>query len=80
MFGDEDQAVPWQQGIELYLAFRRLNKVAFFLQYHNEPHWPNKFHNKLDYAIKIKEFFDTYLKKKQPPDWIEKGENIIIKE
>ncbi len=80
MFGDEDQAVPWQQGIELYLAFRRLNKTAYFLQYHNEPHWPTKFHNKLDYAIKIKEFFDTYLKKKKPPEWMEKGENIIIKE
>jgi dipeptidyl aminopeptidase/acylaminoacyl peptidase len=80
MFGDEDQAVPWQQGIELYLAFRRLNKVAFFLQYHNEKHWPTKFPNRLDYAIKIKEFFDTYLKKKTPPEWIQKGENLIIKE
>ncbi len=80
MFGDEDQAVPWQQGIELYLALRRLNKTAFFLQYHKERHWPEKFPNKLDYAIKIKEFFDTYLKKKAPPEWIEKGESIIIKE
>ncbi|QLH52860.1 MAG: hypothetical protein CH6_0257 [Candidatus Kapaibacterium sp.] len=80
MFGDEDQAVPWQQGIELYLAFRRLNKTAFFLQYHKEKHWPEKFPNKLDYAIKIKEFFDTFLLKKTPPDWIKNGENIIIKE
>lgn len=80
MFGDEDQAVPWQQGIELYLAFRRLQKTIFFLQYHNEKHWPEKFHNKLDYAIKIKEFLDTYLKKKTPPEWIQKGENIIIKD
>ncbi|MCX7908721.1 MAG: prolyl oligopeptidase family serine peptidase [Ignavibacteria bacterium] len=80
MFGDEDQAVPWQQGIELYLAFRRLNKTVFFLQYHKEKHWPEKFPNKLDYAIKIKEFFDTYLKKKPAPEWILKGENLIIKE
>ncbi|MGB9771415.1 MAG: alpha/beta hydrolase family protein [Candidatus Kapaibacteriota bacterium] len=80
MFGDEDQAVPWQQGIELYLALRRLNKTAFFLQYHKEKHWPEKFPNKLDYAIKIKEFFDTFLLKKTPPDWIIKGENIIIKD
>ncbi len=80
MFGDQDQAVPWQQGIELYLALRRLNKPAFFLQYHNEKHWPEKFPNKLDYAIKIKEFFDTYLKKKTPTEWIQKGENLIIKE
>lgn len=79
MFGDEDQAVPWQQGIELYLALRRLQKSVFFLQYHNEPHWPMLFANRLDYAIKTKEFFDTYLKKIPPPDWIIKGENYFIK-
>ncbi len=80
MFGDEDGAVPWQQGIELYLAFRRANKPVFFLQYHNEGHWPNKYFNRLHYALKIKEFFDTYLKKTPPPDWIRDGESIIIKE
>ena len=26
MFGDEDGAVPWYQGIELYLAMRRFEK------------------------------------------------------
>ncbi|MCX7735983.1 MAG: prolyl oligopeptidase family serine peptidase [Candidatus Kapabacteria bacterium] len=73
MFGDEDQAVPWQQGIELYLAMRRLNKNCIFLQYRDEPHWPNKFHNRLDYAIKTKEFFDHYLLKKPAPNWMTEG-------
>lgn len=73
MFGDEDQAVPWEQGIELYLAMRRLNKNCIFLQYYNEPHWPNKYHNRLDYAIRTKEFFDHYLLKKPAPDWIING-------
>lgn len=75
MFGDKDEAVPWQQGIELYLALRRLQKPAFFLQYHNEPHWPKLFANRLDYAIKTKEFFDTFLKKLPPSKWILEGEN-----
>jgi dipeptidyl aminopeptidase/acylaminoacyl peptidase len=73
MFGDEDQAVPWEQGIELYLAMRRLNKNCIFLQYHDEPHWPNKYHNRLDYARRTKEFFDHYLLKKPAPDWIING-------
>lgn len=73
MFGDEDQAVPWEQGIELYLAMRRLNKNCIFLQYRDEPHWPNKYHNRLDYAIRTKEFFDHYLLKKPAPDWIING-------
>ena len=38
-FGDEDEAVPWEQGIELYLAMRRLGKESVFLpRYHGEPH------------------------------------------
>ncbi len=73
MFGDIDEAVPWEQGIELYMAFRRLNKNCIFLQYRNEPHHPRKYHNKLDYAIKMKEFFDHYLLGTPAPKWMTKG-------
>jgi dipeptidyl aminopeptidase/acylaminoacyl peptidase len=73
MFGDDDWAVPWQQGQEIYLAWRRLNKNCIFLQYFDEPHWPEKFHNRLDYALRMKEFFDTYVLKKTAPDWITNG-------
>lgn len=73
MFGDKDQAVPWEQGIELYLAMRRLNKNCIFLEYRGEPHWPRKYFNRLDYAIKMKEFYDHYLKGKPAPEWMTKG-------
>ncbi len=73
MFGDEDGAVPWEQGIELYLAMRRLGKDCIFLQYRGEPHHPQKYPNKLDYAIKMKEYLDHYLKGLPAPDWITKG-------
>lgn len=72
-FGDEDGAVPWYQGIELYLAMRRLQKNCVFLQYRGEPHHLRKYPNKLDYSIKMKQFFDHYLKGMPAPDWIEKG-------
>jgi len=72
-FGDEDGAVPWYQGIELYLAMRRLEKDCVFLQYRGEPHHLGKYANKLDYSIKMKEYFDFYLKGKPAPDWITKG-------
>jgi dipeptidyl aminopeptidase/acylaminoacyl peptidase len=72
-FGDEDGAVPWYQGIELYLAMRRLQKDCIFLQYRGEPHHLQKYPNKLDYSIKMKEYFDHYLKGKTAPDWIKKG-------
>ncbi len=72
-FGDEDGAVPWYQGIELYLAMRRLEKDCVFLQYRGEPHHLGKYPNKLDYSIKMKEYFDHYLRGMKAPDWIEKG-------
>jgi dipeptidyl aminopeptidase/acylaminoacyl peptidase len=69
MHGDEDEAVPWYQSIELYLALRRAGKDAVFLQYRGEPHHPRKYANKLDYSIKMKEFFDHYLKGAPAPQW-----------
>ena len=72
-FGDEDDAVPWPQGVELYLAMRRLGKDCILLEYRNEPHHLKKYPNKLDYSIKMKEYFDHYLKGMPAPGWISAG-------
>ena len=72
-FGDEDGAVPWYQGIELYLAMRRLGKDCVFLQYRKEPHHLQKYANKVDYTIKMMQYFDHYLKGLPASDWIKKG-------
>ncbi len=71
--GDEDEAVPWQQSIEMYLAMRRLGKECVFLQYRGEPHHLKKYPNKLDYTIKMKEYLDHYLKGMPAPEWMTKG-------
>lgn len=68
-FGDDDGAVPWEQGIEYYLALRRLNKEVVMLHYENEPHHLQQYANKIDYTIKMLEFFDHYLKGDPAPDW-----------
>ena len=74
MHGDKDGAVPWYQSIEMYLAMRRLGKECVFLQYNDEPHHLKKYPNKLDYAKKMKEYLDYYLKKTIPaPRWIVEG-------
>lgn len=73
MFGDEDEAVPWEQGIEMYLAMRRLRKDVIFLQYRDEPHHPQKYANKLDYFLRMKEYLDHHLKGEPAADWIEEG-------
>jgi dipeptidyl aminopeptidase/acylaminoacyl peptidase len=33
---DEDDAVPWYQGIEFFLALRRLGKEAYMFVYNGE--------------------------------------------
>jgi hypothetical protein len=33
-----------------------------------------KYPNKLDYTIKMKQYFDHYLKGEQAPDWLRQGE------
>ena len=83
MHNDNDGAVPWYQGIEYFVALRRLNKPAWMLNYNDEPHWPLKWQNRLDFNIRMKQFFDHYLKDAPMPIWMkesipayEKGINL----
>lgn len=74
MFGDKDDAVPWEQGVEMYLAMRRAGKDVVFLQYEDEPHHLKKYPNKVDYSIRMMQYFDHYLKGTPAPEWIKAGE------
>ncbi len=71
MFGDKDDAVPYEQGVELYLACRRFEKNCIMLQYEGEPHHLKKYANSLDYILRMKEFFDHYTLGKPAATWIE---------
>jgi dipeptidyl aminopeptidase/acylaminoacyl peptidase len=70
---DNDDAVPWYQGIEFYLSLRRLGKEVYFFNYNGEPHGLRKRQNQKDYSRRMKEFFDHKLKGTPAPDWIQKG-------
>lgn len=73
MHNDEDGAVPWYQGIEYFVALRRLNKPAWMLNYRGEPHWPLKVQNRIDFNIRMSQFFDHYLKGEPMPKWMKDG-------
>ncbi len=70
---DEDDAVPWYQGIEFYLALRRLNKEAYMFSYNGEKHGLRKRINQKDYTRRLQEFFDHFLKGAPAPEWMQKG-------
>lgn len=73
MHNDQDGHVPWYQGIEYFVALKRLGKPAWMLNYTGEPHWPTKTPNKLDFQIRMKQFFDHYLKGEPMPKWMKEG-------
>ncbi len=73
MHNDEDGAVPWYQGIEYFGALRRLGKPAWLLNYRGEPHWPVKVQNRIDFNIRLAQFFDYYLKGAPMPKWMRDG-------
>lgn len=77
LHGNVDEAVPFSQGVELFLAFRRLSKNCVLVEYRNEPHHPRKYENKLDWAIKMKEWFDHYVLGKPAPKWISEGRTFM---
>ena len=75
MHNDGDGAVPWYQGIELFTAMRRLNKPAWMLTYNNEEHnlKAENWANRMDLTIRMKQFFDHYLKGEPMPGWMQNG-------
>lgn len=79
LHNDADTAVPWYQGIEMYMALRRLDKPVWMLNYNGEPHWPVKRENRMDFQIRMKQFFDYYLKGAEEPLWMKEGIPAIEK-
>lgn len=73
MHNDADGHVPWYQGIEFFMALRRLNKPVWMLNYNGEPHWPTKYENIKDFNIRMSQFFDHYLLGSPAPSWMHSG-------
>lgn len=73
LHNDNDGAVPWYQGIELFVALRRLGKPAWLVNYNGEPHWPLPFPKRRDWNIRMQQFFDHYLMDAPAPEWLLHG-------
>ncbi|MBL8892799.1 MAG: S9 family peptidase [Planctomycetaceae bacterium] len=73
LHNDNDGAVPWYQGIELFMALRRLGQPAWLLNYNGEPHGITKEENRRDFAIRMQQFFDHYLQGAPAAKWMVSG-------
>ncbi|MFN0088351.1 MAG: prolyl oligopeptidase family serine peptidase [Blastocatellia bacterium] len=80
LHNDEDDAVPWYQGIEYYLALRRLEKEVYMFNYNGEKHGLRRRLNQKDYTRRLQEFFDYNLKGASKPEWMEQGIRYLDRE
>lgn len=68
---DEDDAVPWYQGIEFFTALRRLGKEAYWFNYNGEKHGLRDRDNMKHFTVHMAEFFDHYLLDRPRPAWMD---------
>ncbi|WP_370871304.1 prolyl oligopeptidase family serine peptidase [Algoriphagus sp.] len=73
MHNDADGSVPWYQGIEMFMALKRLDKPAWLLQYNGEDHNLVQRKNAKDLSVRLSQFFDHYLKGAPAPLWMTEG-------
>lgn len=73
LHNDRDGAVDFNQGITYFNTLRQLGKTVILLEYVGENHGLSRDVNRKDYAIRMSEWFDHYLKDAPAPDWMTKG-------
>jgi dipeptidyl aminopeptidase/acylaminoacyl peptidase len=73
LHGTADGAVDFGQGLEFYAAARRLGKQVILLSYADEAHHLGRRENQKDFQIRMRQFFDHYLKGAPAPLWMVEG-------
>ena len=80
MHNDNDGAVPWYQGIEMFMGLRRLGKPCWLLEYNGEEHNLRERRNRKDLSVRLQQFFDYYLKDAPAPAWMTSGVPTTVKD
>ncbi len=73
LHNDKDGAVDFTQGVEYFNTLRRLGKPVWMLEYVGENHGLRKPANRRDYTVRMREFFDHYLKGAPMAGWMKDG-------
>ena len=73
LHNERDGAVDFNQGITFFNTLRELGKDVVLLQYVGENHGLQQPRNQKDYTIRMREYFDHYLKGAPAPDWLKDG-------
>ena len=73
LHNDKDGAVDFNQGVIYFNTLRQLQKDVIMLEYVGENHGVSRPVNQRDYARRMSEYFDHYLKGDTAPEWLKNG-------
>jgi dipeptidyl aminopeptidase/acylaminoacyl peptidase len=73
MHNDHDDIVPWPQAVEYFLALRRAGKEVYLFNYNDELHSLRRRADQKDFAKRMHQFFDHFLKGAPKPAWMADG-------
>lgn len=73
LHNDRDGAVDFNQGITYYNTLRELGKEVVLLEYVGENHGLSRPANQKDYAVRMMEWFDHFLRGEPAPEWLQEG-------
>ncbi len=79
LHGTADGSVEWLQAVEFYNALRFNGKNVILVSYPGQGHHATKLENKIDFQIRMEQFYDHYLKGKPAPEWMVKGVPFLEK-
>jgi hypothetical protein len=73
LHGTADGSVDYGQGLEYFNMARRMGKEVILLSYPDEGHHLSRKENRIDFQIRMMQFFEHYLKGTQPAKWMVEG-------
>ena len=80
LHGTADGSVDYGQGLEYYAMARRLGKEVILLSYPDQGHHLSTKENRIDFQIRMMQYFDHYLKGTQKAEWMVEGVPFLEKE
>jgi dipeptidyl aminopeptidase/acylaminoacyl peptidase len=76
--GKNDGTVPYSQAEKLFSVLLRLKRKAWLVTYESGDHTFSSYSERLDYSIRMMQFFDHYLKDKPAPKWMTGNYDPIV--
>jgi dipeptidyl aminopeptidase/acylaminoacyl peptidase len=81
LHGTADGSVEWLQAVEFYNGLRWFEKEnVILMSYPGEPHHLRVYENQRDFQIRMRQFYDHWLRGNPAPRWMQTGRTFLEKE